>query len=128
MTAYRRCLFAGCWLEEHETGDHQLGRPPAPRGRLRCSQEFRVVGSAPSCDLHEDSPQRALGFYVDELGFGWQLCYGCVQRHGGVVVLPSTMIVCSTGELDVPRSPSPDPPSPRSAKILSFSEHERGIR
>lgn len=78
-----RCPYPRCFREEHEDGDHQLGRPPQPSGVITVVQEFSISRSPIPCDLQPDEKPRshspALGFYVDELGFGWQLCYCCVR-------------------------------------------------
>lgn len=89
-----KCPFPDCYLEEHEDGDHKLGRPPEPRGELRFIQHFMQHGAlTPFCDLHGipkmAKPREALGFWLDRHGFAWFLCYVCVQHFIGIEFIPT---------------------------------------
>lgn len=91
-----RCSFPNCVLEEHLEGDHKFGRPEKPWGSLRQAQLFDAVltsGGPIHCDycwpergytLRADSARvyawRAVGFYIDMLGFGWALCAECARK------------------------------------------------
>jgi hypothetical protein len=102
-----RCSMPHCYLEDFHDGDHAFGRPPRPRGEIRCTQEFRQLAVlTPPCDLHNIPKmlraRDAIGMF-DELGFGWQLCFECVKTYGGLV----------------PLAPAPAAPTTRTAPARS---------
>lgn len=74
-----RCCYPGCYLDEHEDGDHKLGRPEKPWGEIRLVQEFVFVHMrCETCEPYLGIPlHAAAGFYADMLGFGWALCDEC---------------------------------------------------
>ena len=109
-----RCPFPNCVLEEHETGEHRLGRPEKPWGTLRVLETLTgMYANSPRCDLEPEIAHhdRAQGFYVDQLGFGWALCVKCATKH-----LPTF-----TAETQPSAGEPAGTPSPRPAPTLASS-------
>ena len=78
--AMEKCPFPGCNRSEHDEGHHDSARPARPAGELRKTYTFAT--DIVPCDLQvrPKSHARAIGFFVDELGFGWSLCGRCTRR------------------------------------------------
>lgn len=135
-----KCPYPDCFLEEHESGDHQLGRPPLPRGSLRCVHEYSHRCGTMRCDFGMQGPWEkgfssdsfhgaAVGFYVDMLGFGWALCYRCVQQFGAIeIFVGGTDAKTKSHKASRPspaRRPQTPSPAAKSGVVIPF---QRGAR